>query len=282
MSTRNQRNVGLSTKSPAFIMIVGCGYWGAKLAQRFSAIVGTSNTVLCDVDKHKALVLSKLVGCGVADYRYMLARESLDAVIIATPISTHFEIARESLEAGKHVFVEKPMATSAEEASLLKALATSKSLVLSSDLTFLHNPILVASDQVARLDWKGPASGRSDEGILWTWGPHPVSLMVRSRGRRPDRVDGFLEEDRACLTYFFADALQVHIDMQWGPDLPRQRLVTVGRDVEVNLSHPIDGPDPLARVCAAFVQEVRAGGPAIDQLGIQTVEVLEWTQKTLG
>ncbi|MCI0439095.1 MAG: Gfo/Idh/MocA family oxidoreductase, partial [Chloroflexi bacterium] len=122
--------------------VVGCGSWGKNLVRNFCALLGTESVVCCDqnVDALRQME-SQCPGVSVvADMERILSDDSVYAVAIATPTPTHFALALDALSSGKHVLVEKPLATSVAEASALCAAAERNSRVLMVDHVLLFHP----------------------------------------------------------------------------------------------------------------------------------------------
>ena len=119
--------------------VVGCGYWGPNLVRNFRSLPDCDMKMMCDLSEKRLAHLQSLYPEveGSADYGHMLNGVGLDAVIIATAVKSHFPLAKESLLAGKHTFIEKPMASSAAQCEELVAIAKQKGLVLMTGHTFL-------------------------------------------------------------------------------------------------------------------------------------------------
>ena len=123
------------------VAVVGCGHWGPNLARNFSQLPDSRVAAICDLDWNKldrALRLAPETRTST-DYREIIDHDAVNAVAIATPASTHFEIARECLLRGKHVFVEKPMCLTAVEAAALVDLARTRGRVLEAAERSLHD-----------------------------------------------------------------------------------------------------------------------------------------------
>src|SRR5215831_14775583 len=122
--------------------IVGLGHWGPNLLRNLAALEGSSVDALCDVDTSRAEAFRQRYCPGarvVDDYRALADDPAIDAVVISTPIRTHFEIARVLLSAGKHVFVEKPLAATSDECRQLIDLSQTHSRVLMVGHVFEYN-----------------------------------------------------------------------------------------------------------------------------------------------
>src|ERR1700742_2156780 len=120
--------------------VVGTGYWGPNLIRNFLSLDDIEAVVACDRDEGRLAKMRKAFhGIEVcSDYREVIGRGDIDVVVIATPVSEHFQIAKESLLSGKHCFIEKPMTSSVAEAEELIDLAAKKNLTLFVDHTFIY------------------------------------------------------------------------------------------------------------------------------------------------
>src|SRR5436305_7353447 len=112
--------------------VVGCGYWGPNLIRNFKSLPDCDLRHMCDLNPQRLKHMKSLYPDveGLMDYEHMLNGAGLDAVIIATSPTRHFEMAKASLQAGKHTFIEKPMAASSQQCEELIALAAKNNLVL--------------------------------------------------------------------------------------------------------------------------------------------------------
>src|ERR1017187_5053256 len=127
---------------PIKIGVVGCGYWGPNLIRNFRPLPDCSLKMMCYVSENRLAHLKSLYPGveGETNYSHMLNGAGLDAVVIATAVKSHYPMARASLLAGKHTFIEKPMAASSGECEELIDIARKKGLVLMVGHTFLYSP----------------------------------------------------------------------------------------------------------------------------------------------
>src|SRR5688572_4909224 len=128
--------------SPLVIAQLGCGYWGPNLLRNFSALPGCSVKYVVDASpERRAFVTSNFPrSTAVEAVDVVLDDPEVSAVVIATPAATHFDLARRALECGKHVLVEKPLATTVAEVDALGRLAEDRQLVVMAGHTFIYNP----------------------------------------------------------------------------------------------------------------------------------------------
>src|SRR5690606_23850094 len=122
--------------------VVGCGYWGPNLIRNFRALPGCHLKMMCDTNEQRLQHLGNLYPEveRETDYNRMLTQSGIDAVVVATSVKHHFPMAKASLLAGKHTFIEKPMASSVEQCEELVDIAENKGLVLMVGHTFLYSP----------------------------------------------------------------------------------------------------------------------------------------------
>ena len=178
--------------------VVGCGYWGPNLIRNFAENQGAVLRWVCDKDaRHLSKVARRYTAARpTEDYAEMLADTGLDAVVIATPVATHYDFARRALEAGKHVLVEKPFTTSAREAEELIALAERRGLTLMVDHTFIYTGAVrkikesVDAGELGDLLYFDSVRVnlglfQRDINVVWDLAPHDFSIMDYVVGREP-------------------------------------------------------------------------------------------------
>ena len=169
---------------------IGCGYWGPNLLRNFSAVPNCQVKYLVDTsEERRAFVEKNFSGTrAIPDVETVWRDAEVDGVVIATPAGSHFELAKRALEAGKHVFVEKPLATRVAEVDVLAELARKSKRVVMAGHTFLYNN---AVRYVKNLIEKGKLGEiryiysqrlnlgriRSDIDALWNFAPHDVSII---------------------------------------------------------------------------------------------------------
>jgi predicted dehydrogenase len=226
----------------------GLGYWGPNVARNFAEEADLR--WLCDLSP-ELLAEAETRFPGVrttSDFDELLADPELDAVSIATPVVTHYELARRALEAGKHVFVEKPPAQSAAEAEELVALAQERNLVFMPGYLLLYHP---AVGKLKELIDRGELGDvlylygnrqnlgqiRRDENALWSLGAHDLSVMLYLVGEEPveawARGESFLREgvEDVVFCYLrFPSGVVAHMHLSWLDPHKMRKLTVVGRD----------------------------------------------------
>ena len=178
---------------------VGFGPWGSNLARNFNELARLK--WICDVDAEAGARLGSRFPATTLTHRIddLLADDELDAVVVATPVPTHAEIARAALLAGKHVFVEKPMALDPEDAEVLVELAAERDLTLMPGHLLLYHPgvarlkELVDSGSLGEVLYvygnrQNLGTIRKDENALWSLGVHDLSVILHLLGEDPVEV----------------------------------------------------------------------------------------------
>jgi predicted dehydrogenase len=178
------------TKKPISVAVVGCGYWGPNLVRNYRALTDCRLRFVCDVSeprlKHMKALYPEVEGIG--DFQALLAKPDLDAVAIATSLRFHFQMAKASLLAGKHTFIEKPLAASAAECEELIQIAKEKGLVLMVGHTFLYSaPVRKIKDIIDKGDIgdiRYISARRLNLGLFqkeinvtWDLAPHDLSIV---------------------------------------------------------------------------------------------------------
>ncbi len=188
--------------TPVRIAVVGCGYWGPNLVRNFDALAECSVAKICDADESRlAKVGARHPGAEcVTSFERVTADESIEAVAIATPVRTHFALARECLAAGKHAFVEKPLAASAAECRELVKLARDSGRTLMVGHVFLYTAAvrrlkeLVDSGELGEVLYVSSQRlnlglYQRDINVAWDLAPHDLSIILHVLGRTPEAVN---------------------------------------------------------------------------------------------
>ncbi len=188
--------------SQTTVGVVGCGYWGPNLVRNFKSLPNCHLKAMCDVNEARLKHLRTLYSDveGVTDYQRFLSDLDLDAVIVATPVKYHHALAKAALEAGKHCFIEKPMASSAAECEELIAIAEVKGLTLMIGHTFLYSAPVKKIVDIVRAgdigDIRYINSRRlnlglfqKDINVAWDLAPHDISIILHVLGETPLSVN---------------------------------------------------------------------------------------------
>jgi predicted dehydrogenase len=230
------------------IGLAGLGYWGPNLARNFDDLPNAELAWICDLDPAQR----EKVGTRHPDARQtdrfddLLADETLDAVAIATPVPTHAELSRQALLAGKHVFVEKPIALGATEAEAVADLAEERGLVLMPGHLLLYHPgvrklrEIIESGDLGRLlvvygNRQNLGKIRRDENVLWSLGAHDLSVILDLVGEEPVEAvahgESFLTdgvEDVVFCYLRFPSGVVAHMHLSWLDPHKMRKLTVVG------------------------------------------------------
>ena len=237
---------------PLTLGLAGLGYWGPNLARNFDDLPGARLTWLVERDEERRERYGSRYPDARTTTRFedLLEDDSLRAVVIATPAVTHHELARQALLAGKHVFVEKPLALSAEAGEELVALAEERGLVLMPGHLLLYHPgvaklkELVDSGHLGRLLYvygnrQNLGQIRRDENALWSLGAHDLSVILHLVGEEPAeawaRGESFVNEgiEDVVFCYLrFPSGVVAHMHLSW-LDPHKMRRMTVVGDVKM-------------------------------------------------
>jgi predicted dehydrogenase len=189
-------------RTPISVGVVGCGYWGPLLIRNFKSLADCNLKAVCDASEARLKHTRGLypeVEC-LTDYQRFLNELGLDAVVIATPVKSHYPLAKASLLAGKHTFIEKPMALSSAECEELIEIAASKGVILMVDHTFLYSSpvrkiveIVEAGDigDIRYINSRRLNLGlfQKDINVAWDLAPHDISIILHILGEFPIAVN---------------------------------------------------------------------------------------------
>lgn len=220
---------------PIGIGVVGYGYWGPNLVRNFANTNSARVIGFCDLNLSRLAAGKRLFPNihTTTDFYDLLADSRIDAVVIATPAHTHFDLALAALRAGKHVLIEKPIAPTADEVRRLIDEADRRNLTLMVDHTFIYTPAvskikaLIAEDAIGRpyyYDSIRSSLGlfQSDVNVIWDLAVHDVSIIQHILGEDPVAVSATgachvtgSPENMAHITLFFESSFVAHISVNW-------------------------------------------------------------------
>ena len=228
--------------------VVGLNYWGPNLVRNFADLADL--TWLCDLDdERRATVAARYPKAkATADYTEMLADDSLDAVVVATPVPTHYALAKQALEAGKHVFVEKPPAMRAAEMDELVQLAADRDRVLMPGHLLLYHPGVIKVKELIDGGELGDVLCvygnrvnlgivRSNENALWSLGVHDLSVILHFLDEDPElataqgsaSIHPGVEDVVFCFLRFPSGKI-AHMHLSWLDPHKMRKMTVVGRE----------------------------------------------------
>ena len=234
---------------PISVGVIGCGYWGPNLIRNFAESEAAELRWVCDRDARRLEKVARRYPAAraTADCGELFDDPRLDALVIATPVATHYPFARRALEAGKHVLVEKPLTASAREAEELIALAERRGLTLMVDHTFIYTGAvrrikeLVAAGEVGDLLYFDSVRinlglFQHDVNVVWDLAPHDLSIMDHVVGRTPTALTAtgscHIEpglENIAYVQLRFDDSLIANFHFNWLSPVKIRRTLIAGR-----------------------------------------------------
>lgn len=228
------------------IGVIGYGYWGPNLVRNFMQTNGAQVKMICDANPTQLARASKRYpGINLTpNAGNLINSPQIDAVAIATPVSTHYQIALAALQAGKHVLVEKPMTATAQEAEHLIEEAAKRNLVLMVDHTFVYTGAvrkigeLVHSGDLGDLLYYDSTRinlglFQRDVNVIWDLGVHDLSIIEYIFGRAPRGVSATgmshvagQPENIAYMTLYYDESLIAHVNVNWlAPVKVRRTLI---------------------------------------------------------
>ncbi len=230
------------------IAAIGFGYWGKNIIRNLAEL-GVLR-VICDVDPaRERLVKEQYPGVEfTVDYNAVLAAPEVEAVAISVPAALHHNLARQALELGKDVFVEKPLALNVEDAQELVKLAAKHQRVLMVGHILRYHPAikklseLVNQGELGRLQYiysnrLNMGKIRTEENILWSFAPHDISVILALLNEEPCAVSchgsAYLHQDVVDVTnsnFLFPSGVSAHIFVSWLHPFKEQRLVVIGSE----------------------------------------------------
>jgi predicted dehydrogenase len=228
--------------------VVGLNYWGPNLARNFDELAEL--TWICDLDDSaRARQAARYPAAqATADYADLLADDTLDAIVVATPVPTHYALAKQALEAGKHVFVEKPPAMRAAEMDELVELAAARDRVLMPGHLLLYHPgvlklkELIDSGELGDVlcvygNRQNLGIVRTNENALWSLGVHDLSVILYLLDEDPEVAVAYgrdfltpgVEDVVFCYLRFPSGKI-AHMHLSWLDPHKMRKLTVVGRE----------------------------------------------------
>jgi predicted dehydrogenase len=228
------------------IGVVGAGTWGKNHVRTVAGLADAELTAVCDTDAKVRERVARQYPAALVTGEVPALLEAVEAVIVASPAATHATVARQAIEAGKPVLVEKPFALSGRDAEAVAKLAEQRGLpVLAGHLLVYHPAVeklreMVQQGELGRVFYLyglrvNLGQVRTDENALWSFGPHDVSVALYLLGEEPVRVaaqgKSYLQpaiEDVVFLTMEFASGVLAHVQMSWLDPHKERKLTVVG------------------------------------------------------
>lgn len=227
--------------------VVGCGYWGPKHIRVFHELPEAKMAMVCDLDENKLKqVKTQFPGVEVTTSYADLLTNSIDAVVIATPVNSHYQLAREALMHDKHVMIEKPMASSSREALALVDLAEKRKMKLMAGHTYEYHPAVdflkekIGSGELGDIygidaDRLNLGLFRPDVNVIWDLAPHDISIILTLMKEDPIAVSArgsHLIDPNVCdvayIDILFANGTMGHVHVSWLHPRKIREITVVG------------------------------------------------------
>lgn len=232
------------------IALVGLGYWGPNLARNLASLRGAELHTLCDLNAERLSHFGRHYPetRTTADYSVVLNTPEIDGVVIATPVHTHFDLAKAALQAGKHVMVEKPLAQTSAQCRELIALAESSKLTLMAGHVFIYNSAVRKVKEYIDSGLLGQVYYiysqrlnlgiiRQDVNALWNFGPHDLSIINYWLGTPPLHVIAhgysYIQpgiEDVVFMTLDYPGDVGANVHISWLDPHKVRRMTIVGSE----------------------------------------------------
>lgn len=233
-------------EKPLSVGIIGAGYWGENLIRNFLNTEGCELRYICDLNEKRLARWGKYQGVRLTtNVEDLMSDPMLDAIAIATPVSTHYAFAKRALEHGKHVFVEKPMTQTSREAEDLIRIAQARGLTLHVDHTFIYyGPVrkikeIIDSGELGDLHYFDSSRInlgliQPDVNVFWDLAPHDISILHYLHPERPTTVSavgtrhvGNGGVELAHITLQYGSGFVAHIHTSWLSPV-KMRQMTLG------------------------------------------------------
>lgn len=226
------------------IAVVGCGHWGKNLVRNFYELGCLAS--ICDPDTSLAKKISQQYNIPSNSYEEIINNSEIKGVVLAVPAPLHASLAIKAMSAGKHVYVEKPLAMNRVEAEAIIASAEENGVQLMVGHLLQYHPVFVSLKKIVKSGELGDlkylysnrlsfGKVRSEEDVIWSFAPHDISMILSLVGQEPERLraesacilqDGIA--DTATIHMEFGSNLKGHVAVSWLHPFKEQKLVVVG------------------------------------------------------
>ena len=228
------------------IAIVGCGHWGKNLVRNFAELGALA--AVCDPNEQLAQSYAEQYSVCNLSFQAILDNPAIDAAVIAVPAPLHASMAIEVMNAGKHAYVEKPLAMNRVEAEAMIMSAEKNDVQLMVGHLLQYHPVFIAVRELVESGGLGSlrfmysnrlsfGKVRSEEDVIWSFAPHDISMILSLTGQEPEVVrtesSSILQPDiadTATVHMEFKSGLKSHVSVSWLHPFKEQKLVVVGQD----------------------------------------------------
>lgn len=211
---------------PINVAVVGCGYWGPNLIRNFNALPECKVRYVCDKDEKRLAHMKQLYPSvePTKEFEKIVGDKEVDAVVVATPVHLHYELAKKALEAGKHTFVEKPMTQTSEQSNELVQIAAKRKLTLMVGHTFIYSsPVrrireIISSGDIGEIQYISSRRlnlglFQKDINVAWDLAPHDIAIILYLLGKPPVSVNC---QGKAHINKNIEDVTNMSLDFENG------------------------------------------------------------------
>lgn len=235
--------------------IVGFGYWGPNYLRILKQCDEVDYLAVCDMDPARLAAITPGNVAQYADYKAFLDDKQINAVIIATPSPNHYTLAKQALEAGKHLLIEKPVTLIAAQAKELNDLAKKQEKVLATGHIFLYNdgidflkkhiqtPAFGSIHEIECIR-QGHGPIRTEINVMWDLATHDISILLHLLDQMPSAVSAqgwkyrqeTKQEDSVVMTLLFSNGIQSIIKVNWQYPIKERRITVIGSNQMIRFS----------------------------------------------
>lgn len=227
--------------------IVGIGYWGPNLVRNFLGNSHITKVHTYDLNKSRlAMIKKRFPEINIAEnYEDIFTSKEIEIVVVATPVDKHYEIAKKALQAGKHIWVEKPYTSTSEQAKELNSIAEEKGLTIFVDHTFIYTGAVRKMKDLADSNELGDilyfdsvrinlGLFQSDVNVIWDLAPHDLSIMFYVLNKKPVSVSAngianfYGHENVAHISVYFENNCFAHFHVNWTSPVKIRRMIAGG------------------------------------------------------
>jgi UDP-2-acetamido-3-amino-2,3-dideoxy-glucuronate N-acetyltransferase len=269
------------------IAVVGCGHWGKNLVRNFAELGAL--VAVCDPNDELAKTYAKEYNIDNLSFAAIISDATIEGVVLAVPAPLHASMAIEVINAGKHVYVEKPLAMNRIEAEAMIASAKKNGVQLMVGHLLQYHPIFMAVRELVESGELGALSYvysnrlslgkvRSEEDVIWSFAPHDISMILSLTGQEPELVrtesSCILQPhiaDTATVHMEFKSALKAHVSVSWLHPFKEQKLVVVGQSGMA----VFDDTKPWNEKLALYrhIVQTTGGLPSLEKAEVEYLEV---------
>ncbi|MDC1143560.1 Gfo/Idh/MocA family oxidoreductase [Porticoccaceae bacterium] len=271
------------------IAVIGCGHWGKNLVRNFAELGALA--AVCDPNELLAETYAKEYNVENLSFDAVINETDIEGVVLAVPAPLHATMAIAAMNAGKHVYVEKPLAMNKGEAEDMIASAKANGVQLMVGHLLQYHPVFIALRNLVESGELGTISYiysnrlsfgkvRSEENVIWSFAPHDISMILSLTGQEPKSVraesSSILQPDiadTATLHMDFPSGEKAHISVSWLHPYKEQKLVVVGKDAMA----VFDDTKPWGEKLALYRHVIQSfdGAPSLKKSDVEFLEVAQ-------